>query len=327
MLVGVAAGGAIASLLEEDRCGTKVLQTYFNKLHDEIKLGNLDENVRLREKRDLLIQELRDSQLETLPPWRTFNQGSYAMGTGINPPDGDFDIDVGIVFDCTSKDVLDPVELKRRVCSALTKGNRTVLIRRPCVTVQYLREGDVGYHVDLALYVQRAGSRTLDLAIGKQHSTSGHRFWSEQDPLGLIDKIKNRCSGADAEQFRRCIRYLKRWRNAQFKNGGAPLSIALTCATFAWFKPSGNELIISPSNDAKALVNLTEAILGNISEKPEILLPVTPGANLLEKMTSRQIAIFIEKLKELRTALEDAMSLPISKLQEAHVILDAQFRG
>lgn len=324
-LAVIAAGGLLASLLKEDRCDSGALQSYFNKLHDDIKLGNVDENALLREKRDLLIQELREKTAGKLPPWSSFNQGSYAMGTGINPPDRDFDIDVGIVFECTRTGVRDPVGLKREICTALAKGNRTVLIRRPCVTVQYLREGAVDYHVDLAIYVRRADSQTLDLAMGKLHSAASYRHWSEQDPQGLIDKIKTRFSGSNAEQFRRCIRYIKRWRNAQFKNGGAPLSIALTCATYAWFEPYGNDFLETGANDAKALAKLTEAVLENITTKPEILLPAAPRVNLLEKMTARQISFFIEKLAELRKALDTAMSLPVSKLNEAHEILNAQF--
>ena len=41
----------------------------------------------------------------------------------------------------------------------------------------------------------------------------------------------------DLAQYRRCIRYIKRWRDVQFRNGGAPLSIALTIAAKHWFNP------------------------------------------------------------------------------------------
>lgn len=324
-LAVVAVGGALFSLLREKQCGAKALQPYFNALHDDIKLGHFEENAVLRDKRDLLIRELKESLPDTLPSWYTFNQGSYAMGTGINPNDGDFDIDVGIVFECMRSDIPDPVELKREICLALSKGNRTVQVRRPCVTIRYMRDGVIDYHVDLAIYVKRENSRTLDLAFGKLHSASHHRHWSEQDPFGLVDKVRHRFSQAEAEQFRRCIRYLKAWRNKQFKNGGAPLSIALTCAAYAWFKPHSSEFLGNKPADAEALKHLVNSILENITRKAHIQLPVTPETNLLEKMTPRQFQTFINKLVELRNTLEVAMALPATKLEEACRLLESQF--
>ena len=111
------------------------LQKHFLEFHDTIKLGSYDEDKTLREKRDTLIKNLRENIHEDAPSFESFNQGSYAMSTGTNPKDGNYDIDVGIIFDCTCDNYDDPVELKKIVRDALLHGNRTLHIRRPCVTV------------------------------------------------------------------------------------------------------------------------------------------------------------------------------------------------
>lgn len=115
------------------------LHTYFLDFHNAIKLDDLDENATLRSKRDILIKSLKDKLPEGAPTvLRTFNQGSYAMGTGTLPLDGDYDIDVGVVFDSTPEKEA-PVSLKKAIRDALSHPKRTVDIRRSCVTVACMR--------------------------------------------------------------------------------------------------------------------------------------------------------------------------------------------
>ncbi|HYD62189.1 MAG TPA: hypothetical protein VEC35_17635 [Noviherbaspirillum sp.] len=325
-LAGLAAlGGLIYSAFSDERCGEKALQTYFNRLHDEIKLHNFDENAILREKRNLLVQELSDI-LPNIPAWRVFGQGSYAIGTGIIPRDGAFDIDVGLVFSGISRTEFDPTDLKEIVSEALGRPNRTITIRRPCVTVHYMRDGKEDYHVDLAVYVEDPKSKKLFLAKGKRHSSDELRHWSEQDPEGLLEKIKRRFSGTEAAQFRRCIRYLKAWKNARFRNGGAPISIALTCAAYHWFSPNNNGLFPSVPNDARALRALVESMRDRLATKPEIVLPVTPHSNLLAGMTQKQFDAFFNKLGDLHDALDNAIKMPINEIEVAYSTLDTQFQ-
>ncbi|WP_234498043.1 cyclic GMP-AMP synthase DncV-like nucleotidyltransferase [Vibrio maritimus] len=95
------------------------LQKQMVAYHDQIKLGTYEENADLREKRDLLINELKKSLAEEKVPntdrkltFSKLDQGSYAMHTCVKPQDGDYDIDVGVVFDITT-DEYDSRELKR----------------------------------------------------------------------------------------------------------------------------------------------------------------------------------------------------------------------
>ncbi|MBT3255210.1 MAG: nucleotidyltransferase [Deltaproteobacteria bacterium] len=300
------------------------LQNYFLEFHKKIKLDDFNENQTLRDKRDTLLEDLRKNISEDAPSFENFDQGSYAMNTGTNPKDGNYDIDEGVIFDCFRDDYKDPVELKKMVSDALTCGNRSVRIRRPCVTVEYLKNGEVDYHVDLVIYAKRSGETALDLAKGKEFSDSEKRLWEISDPKGLIDKIRNRFSDKDDNaQMRRCIRYLKRWRDHKLTSG-KPFSIALTCAAYHWFQTS-KDIFNNKYNDIEALISLMKAIIAcfDVTGWLTIELPVEPHDDLNRKMTESQMKTFKEKLEDLKDALIDAQNEDLE--DEACKLLKKQF--
>jgi hypothetical protein len=95
------------------------VQKQFEEFHNRIALGRLDENQILREKRDIIRGKL-DQMLpgvfakhgEVCPEYSVRDQGSYEMGTGVQPLDGDFDIDQGLYFLVSTDVYPDPVALK-----------------------------------------------------------------------------------------------------------------------------------------------------------------------------------------------------------------------
>jgi hypothetical protein len=287
------------------------LQTQFDQFHSTIKLGEHDEKANLRAKRDTLINALTARLPDDVPDFDTFHQGSYSMHTGVRPLDGNYDIDIGVVFDCSRHAYPDPVELKKKIRDALDTHGRTVNIRRPCVTVNYMRGGQIEYHVDLAIYAKRADG-FLDLAKGKEHSVAEHRVWEVSDPEQLTELICTRFEGVEVKQYRRCIRYLKRWRQVRFSSGG-PLSIALTVAAYRWFKPyqtpSGTML------DIVALLGWVNTMLQHFSyvstnegfyPRLTVALPTTPYCDLMQAMTKLQMDNFKMELESLRDALQAA---------------------
>ncbi len=289
------------------------VQKQFDNFHSNIRLSDKDEKAKLQEKRELLITDLKaglkreaEKKNEDLLRFEYFNQGSYAMRTGIKPYDCDYDIDVGLIFDNTQDDFKDPVDLKKKVKNALNSTFRTVNIRRPCVTVTYQKDGNPDYHVDLAIYVKLEDEEYLEIAMGKENSSEENQEWQGSDPKGLIDKINNHYDGDDRTQFKRVIRYLKRWRDKQFKNGGAPISIALTCAAYHWFEPVKH---VGEHNDLRALRNFIKQIIDNfgwLDSRLEVDLPVIPKKDLLERMTDNQMEAFKEKLQALKDSLDSA---------------------
>ncbi|MCX8518797.1 MAG: nucleotidyltransferase [Methylophilaceae bacterium] len=302
------------------------VQKQFEDFHSLIKLDEDNEQAKLRQKRDILLEAFPDD----VPSFEHFNQGSYSMHTGVVPPNDNYDIDVGIVFKCQKDKYPDPVVLKKKVRDALNTHGRNVSIRRSCVTVNYMRGEDVDYHVDLAIYVKRDDG-LLDLAKGKENSSTNERFWEVSDPKQLKSLI---CTAFDDEvelaQYRRCIRYIKRWRDIQFSNGGAPLSIALTVAAKLWFQPhletSGN-----PS-DLIAMRDWIKELLSNfkpiptdegLHERLTVELPVSPYGDLMKKVTNIQMDAFKQKLEALLGDLEEAyyQELP----EDACELLNKQF--
>lgn len=321
---------AVAWLLDDDKDSKMpAVQKQFEDFHANIKLDENDENAKLRQKRDALIDALKSNLPADVPSFLKFDQGSYSMSTGVLPPDGDYDIDVGIIFDCKRDKYPDPITLKKKVRDALDNNGRTVKIRRPCVTVNYMRGEEVNYHVDLAIYVKRDDG-LLDLAKGKENSDVSKRIWEISDPKELIRLICTAFTNADElAQYRRCIRYSKRWRNVQFASG-APLSIALTVAAKLWFKPY-METSGKPS-DLLAMLDWVKAMLAQfqwsmtdegLHERLKVALPVTPSTDLMAWMTKAQMEAFKLKLENLRDALQDAYDEDLP--EDACKLLKKQF--
>ncbi len=193
------------------------LQKQFVEFHKNIRLGTYEENPTLADKRDLILKDLQDglekqSREENLPvlTFESFDQGSYSMHTGIKPlhREDDYDIDVGLEFDLSSPELEvyknNPVKLKARIRNALISGKRQPSIKKPCVRVQYIKNDENDYHVDLAVY--RTDSSTYLLARGKEYSEIGNKYWDEQEPIELKNKINTRqCQGETRDQYR-CIK-------------------------------------------------------------------------------------------------------------------------
>ena len=296
------------------------VQTYFNKFHNTIQ-RSYDEGSILREKRDLLLRDIRDELRRhfqdagsRIPRFDDFNQGSYAMGTGIAPlPGEDYDIDVGLVFHIPKEDH-SPVKVKQWVHDALQSGNRTVKYKRPCVRVQYHRAGEESYHVDLAIYSEgnaNWGNQTY-LAKGFLDSAPKDQVWEISDPKGLKETFQQKFQHqeGDRNQFRRVIRFLKRWKDFKIRadGNGRPTGIAITACAMNWFQIG---TIYNPDtgrseyNDLKALKNLTQAIIDRFTRTGRISvnLPVPPSNDLFEKMSDRQMKTFKSRLEMLRDAL------------------------
>ncbi len=174
------------------------IQKQIVQYDEAIRLTRYGENANLVKKRNAVLNKLRDEFAKMrqdgrdVPTFEWFNQGSYEMGTGIDPANGDYDIDVGLDFNATKGRYPDPVKLKELVHEALEDHTPLgTVIRRSCVTVNYQIDGEQAYHVDLAVYACDDVVRTphtLHLAKGKQHSEAAHRFWESSDPRRI-----NRC--------------------------------------------------------------------------------------------------------------------------------------
>lgn len=310
------------------------LYKQFLVFHDTIKLGTYEENSILREKRDLLIDELKvrlkDKKDDNYPQFvKKFDQGSYALGTGIKPiKDGDYDIDVGVLLDCYKEAYNDPVEVKEMVKECLTHENRSVAVSRSCVTVTYVKDGADEYHVDLPIYARSEfypNDEKYFLAKGRKSLTSDQKYWQESDPIGLTTLINdlykennNYDNGGEQQrkQFRRIVRYLKRWR--RHKNVDVH-SITLTIMAYHWLVPN-----IDGNDDHQTTLNLINNILNQfISGRLIVSLPITPYGDLLESTDNEDMKRIKNAFETLRDNLQNALYDP--DLHEASKTLRKSF--
>lgn len=307
---------------------SEYLQSEFFKYHNNIKLHDKEDNTDLRDKREMLTEELRkylkikaEVEGNAKITFSIENQGSYSMGTGIKPiEDGDYDIDVMVLFNISKDDYKDkPVEVKKWVFEALDRPNRTVEYKEPCVRVQYTSDGKNLYHVDMALYANENENSNTYLSRGKPTSPEAKKKWEISDPKLLKQKINSRFDDLDdRQQMKRIIRYLKRWKDLKFKDtkDGRPTGIALTALAYNLFEPQINRIDFNSSTkprDLIALRKLVQRITNEFSwftDRISVKLPVEPYNDLFTQMSDLQQKKFKEKLNQLKSVLEIAESDP-----------------
>lgn len=296
------------------------IQSEFKEFHEKIKLS--DENEELRKKRDILLDKLKEKISDEAASYTHFVQGSYAMGTGIKPTDGDYDIDVGLEFDIDKDEYPDPITIKKWVKDALDGHTKSVKIRRSCVTVTYQKDNEPVYHIDFACYAANNNDQKLYIAKGKEYSESENRVWELSSPKELINLIKNKYTNKDEQaQFKRIIRYMKKWKNEKFAVAGsaAPTGISLTALAYNLFSPAYK---VDPINETRlyddftALKNLVQSIMNQfiysydyddskyyytIQQK----LPVEPYNDLFGKMSKLQQNDFHSKLSTMKSKLAE----------------------
>lgn len=299
------------------------LQSYFNSFHDAIKL-DYDDNKGLRNKRDELLDILKENMPLDAGTFNIFHQGSYAMYTGIKSLDGgDYDIDVGLLFNITKDDYPNPITVKKWVYDALKKEYEQVEMKKPCVTVKFESndENERNYHVDFAVYADDENDNDKYLAKGKLFSDPENRSWEESDPKTLVNDVKNHLSDSEErKQFRRTIRYLKRWKDIKFKGQvNRPSGIGLTVAALTHFQPSYTYNGFTNDKtfkDIEALETFVQNMIysfvtilnkdGEWEERLKVNLPTPPYNDIYEKMTGTQMSSFKEKLECLLDKLQQA---------------------
>lgn len=287
------------------------MQADFRTFHERIQLARFDENAILRDKRDRVLTRLRQGCAR---PFTHFNQGSYEMGTGVIPLDGDYDIDVGVVFEL-DPGTSPPLDAKRWVFQAVFGHTQEVIWKTPCITVQYQVAGEAAYHVDLAVYGKdRAGRHHL--ARGRQHAAPPEVQWQPSEAQELTRIIGAKFTGEDDFQFRRTIRYLKRWRDQHFSTEGnaAPRGIGLTALAYQWFVPVKTAWSAS-YDDLSALRSLTGTIAASFrttwsatgsTQRIEARIPAAPHDDVLARMSDQQMVEFKGRIEDLRRLLDEA---------------------
>lgn len=302
------------------------LQKYFIKFNETIKM-DYDVKSELKEKRDILLRILKNS--DDIPSFHTINQGSYSMHLGVEPLNKEYDIDVGLRFEVNKCDV-EPMDIKNKICELLKNHTEYgAKIKKPCVTVTYIKDGKAAYHIDLVTYSyedKEDTSSQLYLARGNECEADGI-YWEKSDPVGLVNYVNNKYKGEnkkdDREQFRRVVRYIKRWKNKTFSGDEEPPSIGITLIAVDKFNVSKKYDVtecVYKYDDLEALLSFAKEIQqlflydgitedGCILYKIEYNLPSSlkfeANSNIFKKMTTNYMTNFKEKIDMLVTNLEE----------------------
>lgn len=285
-----------------------------------------------RKKDDSILAKIKERfKEEGYPVIDNFIQGSLSTFTAIKDENEDFDIDRAIVIDADQAPD-NPLKPKEIVLDILEKrGFENAKIKRPCVTADYKNDN---LHIDIPIY-KRDSHGNYQLAVGKSNST---KEWSDSDPIGLRDWINDfdmyfYYKDEHRDQFRRLVRYIKKWRNHQFSDFIKKniFSIGLTVMFKRQFKPSINSEGIA--DDVQALRDTINAILfagyfipqGDNKYKIRIDLPVTPYRDIYDgKGSSESGTQLCNRLNRLVDKLNE-VSDPSMDLSKQCRIMNKQF--
>jgi len=285
------------------------IQVQFEKFHDVIHV-DYDMSTDLRDSRDVVLDLIRKQLKEKKQPlFRELHQGSYKMKTGVKPIDNrEYDIDIGLRFDIDSKEH-DAATVRRWVYEAVKDHTKVCLDRGPCVRVVY----QAGYHLDLVTYSVQETSGTDRYRLA--HKTNG---WRDADPPKLLEHVDAARKAFDGtedgrtqtDQFRRIVRYLRRWddvHNAEEGNS-KPTGLAfvlLSCNHLApqWF-------LDRRPDDRTALEQLCR------------LAAVTSGRLVANKPTPEYEDMFARLTEDDMTVLKERFGSLAEALWQAGVTVD-----
>jgi hypothetical protein len=280
-----------------------------------------DEEVRLKKPdrdalagyRDLNLSRL-NSGLEALkeergtphPPYASYrNQGSYAMGTLNKHADGDYDIDVAVVF--RKEHIPDsPADARKRVRDALLK-KCTNFAKEPeartnAVTIWYAE----GYHVDFAVYRTSTdfwGETVVEHASGdewKPRDPDAVTSWFEgavtsRSPGNYLDQLFRTEVTVHPGQLRRVVALLKAFCKSR---SGWSLPGGMIISALAGEAYQGDR-----NRDDVALHATMVAIHDRLKRHCAVYNPVNPAEELTAK--PRRKSQVERLLPRLEKALED----------------------
>ena len=275
------------------------LHKEFGTFHDRIALTSA-KKATLRTARDAIRERIRKYFRETLklmiPKFR--GQGSYAMGTTVNPIGGEYDIDDGVYLQHLDNQNDSDWPAAATVHQWLVKAtdghtSEKPIDKRTCVRVRYAGQ----YHVDLPSYGELNGQYLL--------AVKDEAKWRQSDPLALTDWFVEQVK-LQGEQLRRVVRYLKAWADFQSnRRGKMPSGLILTVLASQNFK--------SHERDDVALADTIQAISNVVSTVFCVFNPVNSSEELTARLTDVQKTRFQEAIKEAAEDANDAVSMEDSQ--------------
>jgi hypothetical protein len=264
-----------------------VFQKFYEAIRlDKSKKDNLESGKKaLREK---IRKHFKENKKVTPPKFYT--QGSYAMGTIINPVDGEYDIDDGVYLQNLEQDKSKWPEAEtvhQWVLDAVDDHTKNKPIdKRTCIRVIYAGE----YHIDLPIYCMHEGKPYL-----AEKSDMG---WHISDPRKITSWFKNELIN-NGEQLKRIICFFKAWADSKPKSPSLPSGLVLTILATEGFQGDIHEDV----SYAKTIASVLDRL--NISTV--IRNPNDASEDLSERLSKAEMDNFKVRLAALVKNAEEAI--------------------
>lgn len=281
----------------------------FDIFHGKIALtGNKKEQLKSARKalRDRIRKYFQNELQLPTPKFR--GQGSYSMGTTVNPISGEFDIDDGVyLLHLNNQDDREwpSVNTVHNWLVNATDGhtNEKPIDKNTCVRVRYTGK----YHVDLPIYGEL---RSEYLLADKK------KGWNVSDPLAITDWFQGEVNEKD-QQLRRLVRFLKTWADFQStRRGKMPSGLILTVLGADHFR---NDV-----RDDKVLAETVREIANTTQDTFVVFNPVNWTEELTERLNSKQKEHFQDAISEFADEAEKAVDSDTNP-EEASKIWRQQF--
>lgn len=285
------------------------IQAQFEQFHATIRV-DYEMASELRDKRDIVVKRIKkylaDNGLSTCS---VLHQGSYIMKTGVKPiVDLEYDIDVGLRFDICDEDY-EASKVRSWVYEAVKNHTLRVEDKGPCIRVVY----EAGYHLDLVVYAvwsDLEGCTQYRLA----HKKNG---WCPADPPALLDYVNNHRkqnfegtedSASKTDQFRRCVRALRRWIDVQIPKDSdqKPAGLAFVLLAVQRHLPRSVSLD-GRSDDRRSLAEFCRAVANTLG-RAVARKPTPEQEDLFSRLTDPAMEKFKKGMGELADVLEFAGS-------------------
>lgn len=261
----------------------------FKEFNRVVKLGDSYKG-ELRTSRNDLRKKVRVKFREEGYEVKFHEQGSFAMGTIIQPKDGNYDIDDGIYILRNSEPETPISKLHSWVVEASEEHtSMKPSDRNPCVRVLFKE----GHHVDLVIYYKTE----------YDHPKLAHKGdgWIVSDPKEFMDWFKD--EARNKVQLRRLVRYFKAW--ADNVSGVMPRGLMFTILAVNNYH--------SDARDDVAFLETMRGIRGTLELNFICMRPTTPYEDLFAIYSETNKQYFLNRLDAFIISGNQAIEEPNQK--------------
>ena len=284
------------------------LDEQFQKFHEKVALSP-GKKESLGQSRDAIRSRIENYFKEKLkleiPKFHA--QGSFAMGTTVNPLDGEFDLDDGIYLqhlDEYDQSAWPTPEAVHGWIIEATDGytKEKPIDKRTCVRVRYAGQ----YHMDLPSYATLNGKRML--------AEKGEKGWHNSDSISLTEWFTDQVQ-KQGDQLCRVVRYVKAWADFQSaKRGKMSTSLILTVLVAQNFR--------SHERDDIALADTAKAIFDAFRDGFHVYNPVDGTEELTQRLSDEEKKRFQDAIADLLSDAAKAVNTESKK--KAHKLWEGQ---